>query len=208
MVVGKESTIEPSDIKHNCMYLFFDTETTGLPRRWNAPITDVENWPRLVQLAWIIYDDQGKLLESQNMLVQPDGFVIPPEASRVHGITTAIAKEKGLPIREVMETFAEQIDAASALVGHNISFDECIVGAEFERLRMMTSLFLKPKYCTMKSSTEYCKLPGKKGYKSPRLAELHQVLFGTDFDHAHDALADVEATARCFWELKKRGVIR
>lgn len=208
MVVGKESTIEPSDIKHNCMYLFFDTETTGLPRRWNAPITDVENWPRLVQLAWITYDDQGKLLESQNMLVQPDGFVIPPEASRVHGITTAIAKEKGLPIREVMETFAEQIDAASALVGHNISFDECIVGAEFERLRMMTSLFLKPKYCTMKSSTEYCKLPGKKGYKSPRLAELHQVLFGTDFDHAHDALADVEATARCFWELKKRGVVR
>lgn len=190
------------------MYLFFDTETTGLPRRWNAPVTDVENWPRLVQLAWITYDDQGKLLESQNMLVQPDGFVIPPEASRVHGITTAIAKEKGLPIREVMEPFAEQIDAASALVGHNISFDECIVGAEFERLRMMTSLFLKLKYCTMKSSTEYCKLPGKKGYKSPRLAELHQVLFGTDFDHAHDALADVEATARCFWELKKRGVIR
>lgn len=72
----------------------------------------------------------------------------------------------------------------------------------------MTSLFLKPKYCTMKSATDYCKLPGKKGFKAPRLSELHQVLFGTDFDHAHNALADVEATARCFWELKKRGVIK
>lgn len=189
------------------MYLFFDTETTGLPLRWNAPVTDVENWPRLVQLAWIICDEQGNLIQSQDALVQPDGFVIPIEATRVHGITTVIAKEKGLPIQVVMEQFAEQVDNASALVGHNISFDECIVGAEFERLRMMTSLFLKPKYCTMKSSTEYCKLPGKKGFKSPRLAELHQVLFGTGFDNAHNALADVEATVRCFWELKKKGVI-
>ena len=73
---------------------------------------------------------------------------------------------------------------------------------------MMTSLFLKPKCCTMKSSTNYCKLPGKKGFKSPRLAELHQILFGEGFDNAHNALADVEATARCFWELKKRGVLR
>lgn len=189
------------------MYLFFDTETTGLPGHWNVPVTDVDNWPRLVQLAWIMYDDQGQILKSRDVIVQPDGFVIPLEASRVHGITTVIAREKGLPIKEIMTEFAEQVDAASALVGHNISFDECIVGAEFERLRMMTTLFLKPKYCTMKSSTDYCKLPGKKGFKSPRLSELHQVLFGNGFDNAHNALADVEATARCFWELKKRGIV-
>ena len=47
------------------MYLFFDTETTGLPKRWNAPVTDLENWPRLVQLAWIMYDDRGNMLESR-----------------------------------------------------------------------------------------------------------------------------------------------
>ncbi len=190
------------------MYLFFDTETTGLPVRWNAPVTEIENWPRLVQLAWICYDDRGEFIASQDVLVQPDGFIIPPEAARVHGITTAIAQENGKPVREVMEQFAEQVEAANVLVGHSISFDECIVGAEFERLRMMTSLFLKPKCCTMKSSTNYCKLPGKKGFKSPRLAELHQILFGEGFDNAHNALADVEATARCFWELKKRGVLR
>lgn len=190
------------------MFLFFDTETTGLPKRWNAPVTDLENWPRLVQLAWMMYDTNGQLLECGDALVIPEGFVIPPEASQVHGITTAIAREKGRPLQEVMEQFAEKIDQAYALVGHNISFDECIVGAEFERLRMMTSLFLKPKYCTMKSSTDYCKLPGKKGFKSPRLAELHRILFGKDFDNAHNALADVEATARCFWELRKRGVIK
>jgi len=26
------------------MYLFFDTETTGFPRKWKIPITDLNNW--------------------------------------------------------------------------------------------------------------------------------------------------------------------
>ena len=72
---------------------------------------------------------------------------------------------------------------------------------------MMTTLFLKPKICTMKCSTDFCKLPGKKGFKSPRLSELHQVLFGTGFDNAHNAMADVEATARCFWKLKEKNLV-
>lgn len=190
------------------MYLFFDTETTGLPGRWNAPVTDVDNWPRLVQLAWIVTDNEGSVLRSRNAIIRPDGFTIPWEVSRVHGITTAIALEKGVDLQGVLEEFAKEIDEAQALVGHNISFDECIIGAEFERLRMMTSLFLKPKYCTMKSATDYCRLPGKKGYKSPKLSELHQILFGNVFEDAHNAMADVEATEKCFWKLKSLGVIR
>lgn len=189
------------------MYLFFDTETTGLPRRWNAPVTDVDNWPRLVQLAWMMCDSQGNTIESRNAIIKPEGFTIPAEVAKLHGITTLIANEKGEPLREVMEQFSDKIDEAFVLVGHNISFDECIVGAEFERLRMMTSLFLKPKSCTMKSSTNFCKLPGKNGFKAPRLSELHQILFGSGFDNAHNAMADVEATARCFWKLKEKHLI-
>lgn len=190
------------------MYLFFDTETTGLPRRWNAPVTDTENWPRMVQLAWIVTDDQGNTVRRRNAIIRPEGYTIPIMVSRLHGITTAIALQRGEPLKSVLEEFAEEIDGAGALVGHNIGFDECIVGAEFERMRMMTSLFLKPKYCTMKSSTEYCRLPGKKGYKPPRLAELHKLLFGEVFENAHNAMADVEATERCFWKLKSLGVIK
>lgn len=179
-----------------------------MPKRWGVPVTEVDNWPRLVQLAWIMCGEDGTVKESRDVIVRPEGFVIPEEVSKLHGITTAIANEKGQPLAAVMEEFAARIDEASVLVGHNISFDECIVGAEFERLRMMTTLFLKPKCCTMKGSTEYCKLPGKNGFKSPRLSELHQLLFGRGFDNAHNALADVEATARCFWELKKRNVLK
>ena len=40
------------------MYLFFDTETTGLPRNWKAPVTHLNNWPRMIQIAWIACDDQ------------------------------------------------------------------------------------------------------------------------------------------------------
>ncbi len=188
------------------MYLFFDTETTGLPKRWNAPITDIDNWPRLVQLAWITYDNQENMIDCRDVIIRPDGFVIPPEVSRMHGITTLMAQEEGISLQEAMEEFAKQIDSAELLIGHNISFDECIVGAEFERLRMMTTLFLKPKCCTMRSATNYCKLPGKKGFKPPKLIELHNILFGEGFDNAHNALADVEATARCFWELLRRGI--
>ena len=59
------------------MVLFFDTETTGLPQRWNAPVTDVNNWPRLVQLAWIMCDGKGNIIEERSDIVKPEGFAIP-----------------------------------------------------------------------------------------------------------------------------------
>lgn len=190
------------------MYLFFDTETTGLPQRWNAPVTDLDNWPRLVQLAWIACDTKGNVIEERCDIIKPEGFIIPTEASHVHGITTIKAQTEGKDLLSILESFSDKVDEAYALIGHNISFDECIVSAEFERKRMMSSMFLKPKYCTMKLSTQFCKLPGgKQGFKSPKLIELHQILFGEGFDGAHDALADVRATARCFWKLKELKVI-
>lgn len=189
------------------MILFFDTETTGLPRKWNNPVTDVDNWPRMVQLAWIMCDRTGKVIEQRNDIIRPEGYFIPPVVSRIHGITTERALKEGRDLKEVLDDFSAKIDEAEALVGHNISFDESIVGAEFERKRIMSSLFLKPRLCTMKGAVNYCKLPGKRGLKPPKLIELHQFLFGTGFDNAHDALADVEATMRCFWRLRELNVM-
>lgn len=59
------------------MFLIFDTETTGLPRNWNAPLTDFDNWPRVVQLAWQIHDADGVLIEVANHIIKPEGFTIP-----------------------------------------------------------------------------------------------------------------------------------
>lgn len=191
------------------MYLFFDTETTGLPRDWNAPVDRVDNWPRLVQLAWVACDRSGEQLAGQVHIVKPAGFEIPAESARVHGITTAEALAKGEDLAAVLREFSARIQEAKFLVAHNMNFDEKIMGAEFLRQEIESQLFVKERICTMLSAVDFCRIPSGSGhgYKWPRLSELHLKLFGEDFDGAHDALVDTSACARCFFELKKRRVI-
>jgi DNA polymerase III epsilon subunit-like protein len=191
------------------MYLVFDTETTGLPRNWNAPVTDLNNWPRVVQLAWQYYDQQGNLLAEANRIIKPVGFIIPPEASMVHGITTDLALRDGIDLKEALLEFADVLSVTKGLVAHNISFDERVMSAEFIRTDLPRELFSQPrKLCTMEWSTEYCQLPGgPRGFKYPNLNQLHQKLFNEGFDGAHDAMNDVRACARCFFEMQKRGII-
>lgn len=192
----------------NTMYLFFDTETTGLPKKWNAPVADVDNWPRLVQIAWQQYDNDGKRMSAKDYIIKPDGYIIPAEAAKVHGITTERAEKEGVALQGVLEEFAALIAASDVLVAHNINFDEKIIGSEFIRGNIESGLFETERICTMKSSTDFCKLPGNYGYKWPKLSELHIKLFQKDFEEAHDASVDIEACARCFWELKKLGIIQ
>ncbi|MDP5067811.1 MAG: 3'-5' exonuclease, partial [Schleiferiaceae bacterium] len=91
------------------MYLVFDTETTGLPQRWNAPIEDVDNWPRVVQLAWQLHAADGSLMEAKEFLVRPEGFNIPFGAQKVHGISTALAQAQGHPMSEVLDAFEQAL---------------------------------------------------------------------------------------------------
>lgn len=190
------------------MFLFFDTETTGLPKFYNAPINDLENWPRLVQLAWLMMDENGQELSSQNLIIRPEGFEIPEAASRVHGITTERAEKEGVDLSESLQEFSQAVNNVKVLVAHNISFDEKIMGAELLRKQIESSLFDRVKICTMHEATDYCQIPGQYGYKWPRLTELHEKLFNEGFDNAHDALADVRACAKCFFELINKGIIK
>lgn len=191
------------------MFLFFDTETTGLPRNWNAPVEDLDNWPRLVQLAWLIYDYDAKKVEEKQYIIKPEGFLIPPQSASVHGITTERALQEGSDLKEILSEFAGAIDGVDLLVAHNMNFDEKIAGSEFLRKEIPNKLFSKKRFCTMISSINFCKIPSAngEGYKWPRLAELHTVLFGKDFEDAHDAFVDTSVCARCFFELARRKVI-
>lgn len=190
------------------MYLFFDTETTGVPRNYKAPASDSRNWPRLVQIAWLLVDVESNELECCEQIVRPDGFVIPADAARIHGITTEMATDKGVDIKTVLESVAEVIGKASALFAHNIAFDEKILGAEFLRAGFVNRVESMPRRCTMRESTDYCRLPGGYGFKWPTLQELHLKLFGQSFDGGHRALVDVRACARCYFELKRLKVMR
>ncbi|MFB9212839.1 DNA polymerase III subunit alpha [Echinicola jeungdonensis] len=185
------------------MYIIFDTETTGLPRDYNAPLTDLDNWPRLVQLAWQLHDAKGKLLSRDNFIVKPEGFTIPYNAEKVHGISTERAQKEGHELKKVLEIFQKDVDKAQYLVGHNIGFDINVCGAEFLRAELPMQLLEKKELDTKDISTDFCAIPGGKGgkYKWPTLTELHKKLFQAGFDDAHDAAYDVDATAKCFFGL-------
>jgi len=191
------------------MFLIYDTETTGLPRNYEAPVSDLENWPRLVQLAWQLHSEDGSLLESGNYVIRPDGFTIPYNAEKVHGISTETAMEMGEDLRTVLEKFIVSVGKSDYVVGHNIDFDLNITGAEFLRMDMDNVFEEKEIVCTKVESVNYCALPGGRGgqFKWPTLSELHEKLFGEQFKDAHNAAADVIATGRCFLELVRIGVI-
>jgi len=191
------------------MFLIFDTETTGLPKRDNAPVSEVDNWPRVVQIAWQLHNDSGDIAEHHNLLIQPDGFEIPYAAEKIHGISTEKATRFGLPLEEALNQFDKSVSKSTVLIGHNISFDMNALGAEFIRKGVTTTFLEKKQVCTMRSSTELMKLPGGRGgkYKPPKLMELYEFLFEEQFMEAHNAAADVEATARCFFELLRKQII-
>jgi DNA polymerase-3 subunit alpha len=192
------------------MFLIFDTETTGLPKRDNAPLEELDNWPRLVQIAWQMHDHSGKFLGAKNYIIKPEGFTIPYSAEKVHGISTDKALAEGHDLKEVLSEFAADIYKTSLLIAHNIEFDINIVASEFLRNGIENDFLSKKRLCTKVESTDFCAIPGGRGgkFKWPNLAELHFKLFEEGFSDAHNASADVEATSRCFLELVRLGVIK
>ncbi|MBN1168207.1 MAG: 3'-5' exonuclease [Methanospirillaceae archaeon] len=142
-------------------------------------------------------------------LIIPERYTIPQSATAIHKITNERALAEGEPVLSVLSRFSEAVLQADIIVGHNVLFDRSIVTAEFARAQQDAPILGLPYHCTMKTTSDICKIPHKsnrQGYKWPTLKELHMHLFGTDFDDAHDALADVFACMRCYLELKKRGL--
>ena len=192
-------------------YLFFDTECNGLPRNYKASATDTNNWPHLIQLAWIITNKQGVILKRQNHLIYPQGFTIDSEVATLTGINTHRAQREGIRLEDALSEFMADLDRVEKIIGHNIDFDRHIVGCELYRTGgAHNTLMNKPKCCTMQASSEFCAIPSNSpysDYKWPKLEELYRKLFGKMFDNAHDALSDVTATKECYFELKKRNII-
>lgn len=185
-------------------YLFFDTETTGLALNYRAPYTEVSNWPRIVQLSWLIADSGGEIIKESDCIIKVD-FPIPMEASRIHGITNEVSVAKGTIISEVLAQFSDDLSEVSQLICHNVSFDLPIVQSEMYRSNLKHQIDL-PLFCTMKNSTQFCQIPGMRGYKWPKLEELYAICFGKKLVNAHNAMADVKATYEVFFHLKKERV--
>ena len=192
------------------MFLIFDTETTGLPKKWNSPLTDFDNWPRAVQIAWQINSEEGQCISNESYVIYPEGYTIPYDSQNIHGISTQLAKKIGKNINEVLQKFNDALDQSKYICGHNLNFDEKIIGSEFLRIEGKNPLKDFPRIDTCTEETaSLCRLSGGRGrkHKLPTLTELHINLFGKEFESAHNASADVEATAMCLFKLLKEGKI-
>ena len=192
-------------IKQPQMYIFFDTETTGLPKNWNASPSDVDNWPRVIQLAFIVFNKDKRPFLTYNRLIKPNGWEVPKEDFWIkHGFTQEKCENEGVPIEEALGIFLKAYETCEIAVAHNMNYDFNILAAEMIRAGLKSEKRLK-KECTMIQGTDLLKIPSPKGsgYKWPKLEELHNFLFKEGFDGAHDALNDVMATSKCYFEMNK-----
>lgn len=181
------------------MTLIFDTETTGKADFKQPPEASCQ--PRMVQLAALLLDEELEEVASMNLIIKPDGYVISDEVAKIHGITHAQAEKLGVPEKQALELFKHFSTLSETIVAHNIVFDAIVIG---KANHIHGFVYAPPKpFCTMKASTKICKLPGGYGgeYKWPSLQEAHKILFGTNFEGAHDAMADVKACARVYGHL-------
>lgn len=189
------------------MILFFDTETTGVPVNYRASYTDTNNWPRLVQLGFIAYED-GIEKQAVERIVKPDGFAISEQVSNIHGVTQSVAETFGTPLKDVLTEFSNWLQISNLLVGHNLSFDLNILGAEYYRLYSANPLVGRADYDTMLRGVNLCKLPGRRmgEYKWPKLQELYFRLFNEPLAQTHTALDDIRQTAKCYFEMQRLGI--
>jgi DNA polymerase-3 subunit epsilon len=189
------------------MILFLDTETTGLAD-FNKRARDPSQ-PHMVQMAAILTDDLGGALEEHNVLIKPDGWTIPKEASDVHKITDEIAAI-GIAEKHAAEILLAMIRKSQLLVGHNIMFDKFIARIAMRRFELITdeddaAWKATPTFCTMREMTNVCQLPGKFAgkFKWPNLGEACQHI-GKPLVGAHDAMADLRACKEVYFWLKAR----
>ena len=194
------------------MILFFDVETNGLAKSQKGAYMDIENWPRVVQLAWAICDEKGENCIRKNFLIFPKDFSISEKMSSIHGITIDRAEKEGVLLNKVLEEFNNDLQHANLIVAHNIEFDLPVLNAEFIRHKIKTRLLEIEKYCTMRSPeiVAFCKIPSSitMGYKWPSLSELNNKLYNKSFEDSHNAAADVDACMKCYFELKRKKIIK
>ena len=187
-------------------FLFFDTETSGLPKDYNALPADYDNWPRLLQLSWVITDNEGDELERKDFYVKPEGFTYLRPQGSPFNVSEEGLIEKGKSVGEVLRAFRDDLKKTDYIVGHNVYFDMNVLRAELKRMGEPDCFDGIPFYCTMIGAKAYYAQPNESGFKYPQLQELYNMLFHVSFDDAHNAISDVLATKACFFEMKRRNI--
>lgn len=182
------------------IHLIVDTETNG---RFNFKSDHRDpKQPRIVQLGAIMCDDEGKVFAELNLLIKPDGWIITPELTAIHGITTQMCETYGVPITVAMSMFSNLQRIADVFVAFNEVFDRSMLNSEYWRLQKFDRLLKQEHcHCVMLASTKDCNLPGGRNGqpKWPSLEQAHRHYFNEFNERAHDAMEDVKACGRIYF---------
>lgn len=161
--------------------LIFDVETTGV---------DV-NKDRIVQLAVMVLDKDWNITMKKSMLLNPQ-IPIPKEASAIHGITDSDVADK--PTFRGVAKALKKLFENKELGGFNIlNFDLPLLATEFERAGVDVEFSDK---IIDAYKIEYAIHPRT-------LSDVYFSYTGEKLTDAHNAMADVEATAQVLFNQNK-----
>lgn len=177
----------------------FDTETTGLPD-WKNP-SEAGHQPHIVEIASLLCDAAGNVIDRYQAIVRPAGWEITPENAAIHGITHEQAMDEGIPEVEALDGFLALQARASIRAAHNATFDDRIIRIAMSRYhsKELADSFKdnSEKFCTCSKSREAVGLG-----KLPTLAEAYKHFTGEDLVEAHRAMPDAKACARVYFALQ------
>ncbi|WP_447640215.1 MULTISPECIES: 3'-5' exonuclease [Chitinophagaceae] len=179
--------------------LVIDTESSDIPQMWNAPSDQSDCWPYVVQVAWLVYDWNGKVIKQESHYIRNDDYIVTDASRAIHHITDAVLQEKGEGRKVVLELLQNDlIQYRPIVVGHFVELDYKLLNAEFCRIgQKKNPLMSAPLFCTMLTSTS---LPYMEINRRMKLTELYHYLFSEGQPYPHHALYDALATARCFFK--------
>lgn len=192
-------------INVNDYYLFIDTETSGLPKRWDKPYSKEGNWPHIVQISWVVYSKKGEELIRKDHFISDDDFVVSSGSFKIHGFSDEYRKEHGKPRQEVMKDLSADLSRYQPIiVGHFTELDLHMIGADYYRAGLPNLALCFPAFCTMMATVKLVRNPSANFL---RLGQLYDLLFNQSLRNPHNALDDSVATAQCFFELERQGLI-
>jgi len=193
--------------------IVYDTETTSIHYGFKTKSVTDPSHPRLCQIAALVLDVEDKRVrQSMSMIVAPDGWNIPDEVVKIHGITPDYAAEWGLPEKQVLEAFlalwAGGNQRPLERVAHNALFDKNVIATAIARYYgqgdLLDTWLAGTDTCTMLTSKPLVQARNVKGaIKNPNLMETYQHFFGEEFDRSHTANADTVATMQIFLALQE-----
>ena len=184
------------------MILFYDTETTGF----------VSDKTHIVQIGALLCEDSGDEIARIDLICDQNGWEIPDDVAKIHGITTEEARRKGINEKVAVSCLLHLGSKADLIVGHNVKFDDDIVKIATKRgsFTMADDFFAKKRGCTALLMREKMKIPPTEKmkaagfgslFKTPNLGEAYEYVTGEKLVGAHSAMIDVMACKKVFMSL-------